>query len=381
MRSRIVVLVPLLVACAGLTVAARAEEGVDLSHPIAVDGVRVASAQIERRGSSTAAAGNIAIETRWLRGELAERGAHAPAGAAQHQPRRFAPAKGDQEDRDDSAALRTVGGRTAGVRGELGGRERLRDLRAAVADQLALGVRDAQRFAWIFDSFHLRWRERTACVPEFHDPVMDRCANHGPSSAGTCRWMGELTLCRVNAARPTWLLLGPGGDRRKARSLAAAARLAFAAYRDARDERAAAAREAADEAARVARAAAIEAGQEAATRALRARMASPKLAPAALDGLQSACRRYRRDVELYQFGAMQDPEGWAYGVSSARKRFAAALRAAPLDSIDRGKAQALETRLRSDEALDDAERFADLARGDQAEAARLGLSCLAVPGG
>jgi hypothetical protein len=193
--------------------------------------------------------------------------------------------------------------------------------------------------------------------------------------------MGELTLCRVNAARPTWLLLEPGGDRRKARSLAAAARLAFAAYRDARDERAAAAREAADEAARVARAAAIEAGQEAATRALRARMASPKLAPAALDGLQSACRRYRRDVELYQFGAMQDPEGWAYGVSSARKRFAAALRAAPLDSIDRGKAQALETRLRSDEALDDAERFADLARGDQAEAARLGLSCLAVPGG
>jgi hypothetical protein len=324
MRFRIALLLSPVLLVAGLAVA-RASDGPDADHPIVVDGSRIAVSEVLARGRSGPSAGNLAIEERWLAGEL------------------------------------------GGARGLT-----LRDMRARVADRLAGAIEEPKRFAAVFEEFQLRWRARTVCLAAFHDPVADRCSGRPPSAVASCLWMAEVTVCRV-AARRGHLVLG-GRSRRSFRTRGAAIGHAFALYRAALASRVDAARRAAREEER-----------RAAEAARARRVADPRLSREAIRALQPACRRYRRDIALYLFAGLQDPAGWADGVRAVRSAFERTLRTAPLDSIDRVKAVRLATRLRAGTAsLDpgDVQRFVWVAVADQAAGARSGLGdrCLVAPG-
>jgi hypothetical protein len=98
--------------------------------------------------------------------------------------------------------------------------------RAEVADALVGRGRvpGAAQLADAFDSFHERWRARTRCLADYREPYEDRCGDGLGAAAGTCRWMGEATVCGLHGrVRRRWLVVPGSRSVRAAR--AAAARL------------------------------------------------------------------------------------------------------------------------------------------------------------
>jgi len=281
--------------------------------PVTVAAVAIPMAEL-------GAAPDRAIERRWLEGEAAARGlAPAPALAA---------------------------------------------LRGQVADAVAGTGRPpaAGRLGASFEAFHARWRARTRCLPAFRDPAADRCGDAPPAAEGTCRWLGEATVCAL--AGRSWLVVRPratGRPRtqrvhshhralviarglyvraRRERARAAAAERAATARagrrRAAADQRAAAARDADARAAEAARAAAAQA----------ARAQDPRLAGAALTAAQDACRRQARASEPYLFAfGLQDVAGQAEGLVAARSGLARRLRGAAGAAADRRRVAPLLTAL------------------------------------
>ena len=302
--------------------------------PVAiVDGQRVTLGALEHADAM--------IEERWLRGEAAERSLDVHG---------LAPAR----------------------------------LRGAVGDAIGGGARDARALLAAFDAFHARWRARTTCDAAARAPYADRCSNHPPSQEG-CRWLGEASVCAAGTAeRRTWLTTqmqaGKILRRDKAPTRVAAADRALVLLRAARERRAAAT--------------AAQRRAEAA-RLQRERRALAHVSLPTFTRAQTACAKYRKDVDPYLFGAgMQDPRGQVEGLRAARRAAARELATAAYDDLDRRKLAPLLARLRSgDQLLAKADRVAAagnfpaaqrvLARymagtkGDAALADRLGLTgCL-----
>ncbi len=310
----------------------------DAGAPVVVGSIRVAAAELEaaatraagsrpgRLASARRAAADRAIERLWLEGEAAERGLVPAAG--------------------------------------------LGDLRGQVADALAGQgpLPGAARLGAAFASFHERWRSRTRCLPGYRDPYEDRCGDGAGAAAGTCRWMGEATLCTVRGgARRRWLVVraapSPGAARAAAarlrrplasllrrsrsrvirlRSRASATATAHALYAVARAARM---RAAASARAAAKRSAAARARAAAATRSAQRReerLRDPRLSAAALAAARAACARQLRDSDPYMFGfGMQDVVGQAEGLIAARAAFARRVLASAPDPIDRGKLRPL----------------------------------------
>jgi hypothetical protein len=328
------------------------------------------------------AAPDLAIERRWLEGEAAARGL----------PR---------------------------IRG-------LAALRGQVADAIAGEgpPPSAGRLARAFGAFHERWRARTRCTAAYRDPHADRCGDVAPAAEGTCRWLGEATVCGL--AGRDWLVLRPKRPGRprslrvhsRRRALAVARTLYVAARRErartARRARAAAAARAADRRAAERRAAADRraadrrAAQDKAAAARRAAAAQPtevaaaasdpRLGGAALAAGRAACARQAADSDPYLFGfGMQDVVGQADGLIAARGALARRLRATAhgeadrrrleplLDAIAAGSRQ-LAALAAADVAGDRAAvearvaRFDDRTEPERAASRRLGLGdCLVRP--
>ena len=258
----------------------------------------------------------------------------AAARLAAGRPRRLA------------AARRTAAGRAIErlwLRGEADARglesgSGLEPLRGAVADALAgpAPVRDPRRFARAFEAFHERWRARTRCDVAYHDPYEDRCGNMAGSAAGTCRWLGEATLCAVaGSRRARWLVVRESGvDRFRSRGRALAR--AVAAYASARADRDAAARAArrAQAAADAERAVAADKERLARERAERAR--DPNLSEPALAAARAACARQEADSDPFMFGfGMQDVVGGVEGLIAARDALVRGLERSGRDGFDR----------------------------------------------
>jgi hypothetical protein len=361
---RLRVVLPLLAALclAAATWAAARDRGAaapDPAAPVVVGDTRVAAAQLEtaarqatrgrprRRATARRTAAARAIERLWLAGEARERGLRPAA--------------------------------------ELPG------LRAQVADALA-GPRPLAApapFAAAFERFHARWRARTSCLAEYRDPYEDRCGDAAPAVAGTCRWLGEATLCTLQpGVRRRWLVVTPASAMRAARgaasglprhlaarmraarsnvvrlrSRAAAIAIARAVYAAARSGR-----ERADASARAAAQRTAERARQ--TREREARRRDPRLAGPALAAAREACTRQLRDSEPYLFGfGMQDVVGQAEGLIAARTALAERIGAAG-DAIDRAKARPLL------DAVDDGNR--ELARMARADAAGDGAAVAAL---
>src|SRR5215207_6312570 len=336
---------PIAAVCATLAgwvvVRSDAPAAPDAAAPVVVGSVRVAAADLEATAARAAGArprrlafarratADRAIERLWLQGEAAARG--------------LRPARG------------------------------LRDLRGQVADALAGSgpLAGAARLGAAFDAFHERWRARTRCLAAYRDPYEDRCGDVADATdacrgidedrcgdaagaaAGTCRWMGEATLCAV---RRRWLVVRPlrappGATR------AAAARLPGRLARRLRSARGnvvrlrsraaglatARALYAVARAARLrARAAAAERTRaDAAARERKQRLRDPRLSAAALTTARDACRRQLRESDPYIFGfGMQDVVGQAEGLIAARAALADTMASTP-DPIDRGKLRPL----------------------------------------
>jgi hypothetical protein len=233
-------------------------------------------------------------------------------------------------------------------------------LRGQVADALAgpgPGP-DAAQFAARFGAFHERWRERTRCLPAYRDPYEDRCGDGADAAAGTCRWMGEATICTLQrGVRGRWLVVREAPSARathaaaarlphrlasrlradvvRLRSRGAALAVARAFYVVAREARMLAAKRAA-----VARAAAAARARLARERQERAR--DPRLTGTPLTAARDACRRQLRDSDPYLFGfGLQDMAGQAHGLIAARAALGRALLASASDAIDRHKLQPL----------------------------------------
>jgi len=266
--------------------------------PVVVGSVGVAAAALEAAPGSRSAAADRAIERLWLEGEASARGLRPEAG--------------------------------------------IDGLRGQVADALAGPgpVADAARFAAAFDAFHERWRARTRCAADYRDPYEDRCADGAPAAAGSCRWMGEATLCHV---RRGWLVVRPRASAGAARTVRLRARrdavaLARTLYAVARAGRA---RAAAAERAAAASEAAVRAQEERGARAARERerrIRDPRLSAPALAAARDACARQLRESDPYMFGfGMQDVVGQAEGLIAARRALVGRLRASIRDAIDRGK--------------------------------------------
>jgi hypothetical protein len=231
-------------------------------------------------------------------------------------------------------------------------------LRRAVADALvgAPRRRDRRRFAHAFDAFHERWRSRTRCEAAYHDPYADRCGNRAGAAAGTCRWMGEATLCALSGdRRARWLVVrdaasarasrgGANGVRRvvRLRSRARAVELALAVYASAR-----AARHTAWRRARRARAAAAAeraaAGEhEARARERESRLRDPRLSGPAIASARAACARQVEESDPYLFGfGIQDVVGGAEGLIAVRAALARRLAGAARNGFDRRKLRPL----------------------------------------
>jgi hypothetical protein len=377
---------------------------VDAGYGVTVGSTSVEPAAIEREAGRLAqqrrrrlpaarrAAADRAVERLWLEGEAAERG-----------------------------LLRDPAAHPALVL-----------LRAEVADELAGAwhVRDAGGFARAFEGFHRRWRSRTRCEPAYRDPYADRCANRAGAAAGTCRWMGEATLCalaRRHGAR--WLVVqdaasarrtrlgarrlpgprrahrlehAPGAGRplvARLRSRRQAVGLALAVYESARAIRERAARIARRRRAAAAAARAAERRREARARERTERMRDPTLSEAAVAAARPVCARQAAASDPYLFGfGMQDVIGAAEGLVAARAALARGLAGSAQDSFDRRKLRPLLgavaegnrrlARLAAAEAAGDHARAAALvarfgaqAESERALARRLGLGdCLVHPG-
>ena len=284
-----------------------------LDSPVTVGSVRVAANALEaaavrsagsrpgRLAGARRAAANRAIERLWLEGEAAARGIR-PAAAI-------------------------------GV------------LRARVADALvgSKPAPDAARLATVFDAFHARWRGRTRCLAAYRDAYEDRCADGAGAAAGTCRWMGEATVCAVRGGRRTaWVVVRRARSGRPARlrSRAKALAVARADYVVARATRAraAAATRAAAKRAEATRAQTAERARLARERQKRAR--NPRLTGEALAAAQDACELQLHDSDPYMFGfGMQDVIGQAQGLLAARAALARRLPAG--DAVDRRKLRPL----------------------------------------
>ena len=243
-------------------------------------------------------------------------------------------------------------------------------LRGQVADALvgAQPPADPASLAAVFDAYHERWRARTRCLAPYRDAYEDRCGDGVGAAAGTCRWMGEATVCDVkDGGRRAWLVVRdrpsaratraaaarlprPLGSRLRAargdvvrfRSRAKALAVARAVYAVARAPRAravAATRAAAERAA----AARVQAAQRARrTRARQERARDPRLTGAALTTARNACERQIHDSDPYMFGfGMQDVVGQAQGLIAARSELARALTAAAADAVDQHKLRPL----------------------------------------
>ena len=229
-----------------------------------------------------------------------------------------------------------------------GGLQPARDLlvlRGEVADALA-GARpgrDPGRFARAFQAFHERWRSRTRCERTYHDPYTDRCGNRAGSAEGTCRWMGEATLCAVSGGRRAhWLVVSARSRVVRLRSRARAVALALTLYQSAR-----AVREEASRTARRARAAAAAerataAGAEIRASERAARLGDPGLSEPALAAARAACARQVADSDPYMFAfGMQDVGGGAEGLIVARSALARRLARAAHDELDPRKLRPL----------------------------------------
>lgn len=218
-------------------------------------------------------------------------------------------------------------------------------LKARVAD--ALAGKDGRGIPSAFVRFHERHRAATRCLAAFHDPYADRCVDHEPARAGTCRWMGAASLCgvRTGPGRRVWIVVRkrPPGRRFSGRGDAiAAVRSIYLRERAARERAARRARIARAMRARAAERRRLRLRRAAAQRlqdaARRARIADPQLSDATLARAARACVLHREDVEPYSFGlGMQDPEGQAEGLIVGREFLAARLRRAAAGRIDRAK--------------------------------------------
>jgi hypothetical protein len=289
-------------------------------------------------------------------------------------------------------------------------------LRAQVADALAGKPLPAPAtFAAAFDRFHERWRARTRCLRGYRDPYEDRCGDGAAAAAGSCRWMGEATLCSLQpGVGRRWLVVArdlsgrqvAGLPHRLAAQLRGArasglrlrtrddaivvVRAVYAAASSGRERAAERARAAARRAAERARAA----------RERAARLGDPQLAGEALAGAQDACRRQVRASDPYLFGfGMQDVIGQAEGLIAARAALAERLVASARDDIDRDKLRPLLeavargsrelARMARADAADDHAAVAALVAGfdartgrERAISRRLGLGdCLVRPAG
>ena len=293
---------------------------------IEAEAVRLAGHRARRLPAARRVAADSAIERLWLEGEAAARKLRRPAG--------------------------------------------LKPLRGEVADALAgpRPQRGAGRFARAFDAFHERWRSRTRCEPAYHDPYEDRCGNLAAAVAGTCRWMGEATLCGLGGdGRARWLVLQDAASARasrrgvtgapatllrrartdagsvvvRLRSRARAVALVRAVYVAARAVRGRESRRAASARAEVAGRAAA-AREEARARELAARMRDPRLPGRALASARAACARQVADSDPYMFGfGMQDVVGSAEGLITARAALATRLAGSARDAFDRRKLRPL----------------------------------------
>jgi len=305
--------------------------------PVTVGSVRVAASTLEaaaaqsagarprRLASARRAAADRAIERLWLEGEATARGLRPTADI--------------------------------GV------------LRARVADALVGSepAPGAARLATVFDAFHERWRGRTRCLAPYRDPYEDRCADGAGAAAGTCRWMGEATVCAVRGGgRTTWVVvrdapsaratrasaarvshslasrLRAGGHVMRFRSRARALAVARADYAVARATRAraAAATRAAAKRAAAARAQTVQRARLARER--RERAHEPRLTGETLAAAQDACERQLHDSDPYMFGfGMQDVIGQAQGLLAARATLARRLPASATDAVDRRKLRPL----------------------------------------
>jgi hypothetical protein len=327
-RAVVLLIAALCLAAAGWAAArARGPAPPDADAPVVVGESRVGAAELEAAAARTAgahpgrlaaarrSAADRAIERLWLAGEAAERGVRPTA--------------------------------------------ELPALRAQIADVLA-GPRPLPapgRFAAAFDRFHERWRARTRCLPAYRDPYEDRCGDGASAAAGSCRWMGEATLCSLRpGVRRRWLVVSRDLSRgvvaglsrrlaarvRDARSnvvrlssrgdAVVVARAVYAAARSRRERAAAEARAAAQRAA--------ERDRVAAER--QARVRDPQLAGPVLAAARDACTRQLRESDPYLFGfGMQDVIGQAEGLIAARTAFAERLVAFARDDIDRDKLRPL----------------------------------------
>ena len=317
MRLRVLLPLIALLGLTGAGLAAGPGRSAGADDAVVVGSVRVPATSLAGAPGSRAAAADRAIERLWLEGE--------------------ASARGLRPERD------------------------IADLRGQIADALAGPgpVPEARRFAAAFEAFHRRWRARTRCMPEYRDPYEDRCGDGIAAAAGSCRWMGEATLCNV---RRGWLVVssaraGGAAAARLPRRLAA--KLESRADRDAlravtirvraRDDAVAlvraiyaVARGARARAAAAERAAAAARAQEErvarAARELERRRHDPRLSAAALGAARDACAQQLRASEPYMFGfGMQDVVGQAEGLIAARRELIARLRRASDDVTDRGK--------------------------------------------
>jgi hypothetical protein len=297
------------------------------------------------RGGASAAGDGVTVGSARVSLEAIEAEAARLAGG---RPRRLAAARRAAADR---AIERLWLDGEAAARGLRPGAD-LVLLRGAVADALAGRgpERSARRFARAFDAFHERWRSRTRCAGAYHDPYEDRCGNRAGAAAGTCRWMGEATLCSLSGdRRARWLVVQDAARVRRVRSRARAVALAIEIYSSARAARAEAARRArrARAAADAERAAAALAERRARERAARsseraARMRDPHLSEPALAGARAACERQVADSDPYMFGfGMQDVVGGAEGLIAARAALARGLMGAAQDGVDRRKLRPL----------------------------------------
>jgi hypothetical protein len=334
LRAVVLLIAALSLAVAGWT-ALRGGGSVAPSRdaPVTVGSVRVAAGELEAAAARSAgarpgrlaaarrAAADRTIERLWLEGEAAARGLRSAA--------------------------------------ELG------VLRAQVADALVGGrPPDAARMAAAFDAFHERWRARTRCLAAYRDAYEDRCGDGAGAAAGTCRWMGEATVCALRGGgRRAWLVVrdapsaratraaaarvprrlasrlrGARGDAMRFRSRANALAVARAVYVVARTTRARAAA-----AAKRAAAARAQAAQRARlARARQERAHDPRLTGKALASAQDACRRQLRDSDPYMFGfGMQDVAGQAQGLIAARATLTRRLPASAADAVDRRKLRPL----------------------------------------
>lgn len=338
---------------------------------IEAEAARLAGRRARRLPAARRGAADRAIERLWLAGEAAARGLRVDARAA------------------PEVARTTTD---------------LRFLRGEVADALA-GARPrrggASRFARAFDVFHERWRARTRCEPAYHDPYADRCGDRPGAVAGTCRWMGEATLCRLRAdRRARWLVLQDAKSARvswrgakglaralasrlrdaeakagslivRVRSRAHAEAVVLAVYASAR-----AAREKASRRARRARAAAAAARAATARRQERervraARMRDPGLTEPAVASARAACALQVEDSDPYLFGfGMQDALGAAEGLIAARAALTRRLIGSAQDGFDRRRLQPL-VRAVAEGNRELARMAAAEAAGDYRAAARL----------